>query len=35
MPTCAIFAVQANVEQWKDFDNAAKTFWFFDYPKNV
>lgn len=34
MPTCAIFAVQADIEHWKDFESAAKTFWFFDYPKN-
>jgi phosphohistidine phosphatase len=33
MPTCAIFAVQANTNHWKDFAKADKTFWFFDYPK--
>ena len=33
MPTCGIFAVQADIEHWKDFDSANKTFWFFDYPK--
>jgi len=34
MPTCGIFAVQADIEDWKDFEKATKTFWFFDYPKN-
>lgn len=33
MPTCAIFAVQADISRWKDFAKAEKTFWFFDYPK--
>jgi len=35
MPTCAIFAVQANTDSWKEFDHAAKTFLFFDYPKSL
>ena len=34
MPTCAIFAVQANTEKWSDFEDAEKKFLFFDYPKN-
>lgn len=33
MPTCAVFAVQADIDHWKDFADAKKTFWFFDYPK--
>lgn len=33
MPTCAIFAVKAEIAHWKDFRTAKKTFWFFDYPK--
>lgn len=33
MPTCAVFAVQAETDDWKDFKTAKKTFWFFDYPK--
>lgn len=33
MPTCAIFAVQAETGQWKDFLKAEKQFLFFDYPK--
>ena len=34
MPTCAVFAVQAATESWKDFEKAEKKFLFFDYPKN-
>lgn len=33
MPTCAIFAVQANITSWKDFEKAEKKFLFIDYPK--
>jgi len=35
MPTCAIFAIQADIEQWKDFEKAKRQFLFFDYPKNA
>lgn len=34
LPTCGIFAVQAQAESWKDFAKAEKSFLFFDYPKN-
>jgi phosphohistidine phosphatase len=34
MPTCAVFAVSANVEKWLEFQNTEKQFVFFDYPKN-
>ncbi|MDQ6902640.1 MAG: histidine phosphatase family protein [Bacteroidota bacterium] len=34
MPTCGIFAVSINTDNWKDFKNAKKTFLFFDFPKN-
>lgn len=34
MPTCAVFAVQVNTGNWKDFEKAKKEFLFFDYPKN-
>ena len=34
MPTCAVFAVQIDIRQWKDFAKAKKDFLFFDYPKN-
>ena len=33
MPTCAVFAVQANINHWAEFRSAEKLFWFFDYPK--
>ena len=33
MPTCGIFAVDANITEWKDFLKTNKTFLFFDYPK--
>lgn len=34
IPTCGIFAVQADVSNWKDFGKAEKKFLFYDYPKN-
>jgi phosphohistidine phosphatase len=34
MPTCGVFAVNADINHWKDFDNTKKRFLFFDYPKN-
>lgn len=34
MPTCAVFAVQAQCESWTEFAEAGKQFLFFDYPKN-
>ena len=34
MPTCGIFAVQADVESWQAFSKADKKFLFYDYPKN-
>ena len=34
MPTCAMFAVQAETDSWSDFGAAEKKFLFFDYPKN-
>ena len=33
MPTCAIFAVKADITHWSQFKDAAKQYWFFDYPK--
>jgi phosphohistidine phosphatase len=33
MPTCAIFAVKAEIKNWSEFKDAAKQYWFFDYPK--
>ncbi len=34
MPTCAVFAVQAETDKWAKFIAAEKKFLFFDYPKN-
>lgn len=34
MPTCSVFALQIETENWKDFVNAEKNFLFFDYPGN-
>ncbi len=33
MPTCGIFAVQADIKHWADFTTATRSFWFFEYPK--
>ncbi len=33
MPTCSVFAVKAEIDNWKDFAKTKKEFWFFDYPK--
>lgn len=33
MPTCGIFAIRVKIDHWKNFTNAKKEFWFFDYPK--
>lgn len=34
IPTCGIFAIKADCDKWKNFKEAEKEFWFFDYPKN-
>ena len=34
IPTCGVFAIKVKCEKWKEFKNAEKEFWFFDYPKN-
>jgi phosphohistidine phosphatase len=34
MPTCSMFAVKMKLKKWKDFREAEKEFWFFDYPKS-
>src|SRR5215216_4765343 len=34
MPTCSIFAIEANTDKWADFLKSEKNFLFFDYPKN-
>lgn len=35
MPTCSIFALQADTDSWHSFAEAEKKFLFFDYPKNA
>lgn len=35
MPTCSIFAVEAKIDDWKEFKDAEKKFLFFDYPKQL
>ena len=34
MPTCGIFAVEVDINDWKDFNDLEKKFLFFDYPKS-
>ena len=34
MPTCGVYAIEIDTENWSDFRVAAKKFLFFDYPKN-
>lgn len=34
MPTCSVFGIKADIKHWKDFREAEKEFWFFDYPKS-
>lgn len=33
IPTSGIFAVKVKTKHWRDFADAKKEFWFFDYPK--
>jgi phosphohistidine phosphatase len=35
IPTCGIFAVKIKADSWKEFEEAEKEFWFFDYPKAI
>ena len=35
MPTCSIFAVQADIKNWVEFQHAPKKLYFFDFPKSV
>lgn len=35
MPTCAVFAVEADIKTWQLFAEAKKEFLFFDYPKLI
>jgi phosphohistidine phosphatase len=33
VPTTGLFGVRIPITEWKDFEDAKKEFWFFDYPK--
>lgn len=33
IPTCGVFAIKVNCSSWKEFRDAEKEFWFFDYPR--
>jgi phosphohistidine phosphatase len=35
MPTCGIFGVEADINNWNEFAKAEKRFLLFDYPKNI
>jgi phosphohistidine phosphatase len=35
VPTCGIFAVSVNTNNWRDFEKAEKKFLFYDYPKLI
>lgn len=34
MPTCAVYAVKADIKDWTEFRQAKREFWFFDFPKS-
>ncbi len=34
IPTCGVFAIKIDCNDWEKFRDAKKEFWFFDYPKN-
>lgn len=35
IPTCGVFVVKADIDDWKNFVHVEKRFLFFDYPKSV
>lgn len=35
MPTCSIFAVKADIRNWKELKLAENEFYFFDFPKSM
>jgi phosphohistidine phosphatase len=35
MPTCSVFAVKADIKEWKEFETSPKEFYFFDFPKSM
>lgn len=35
MPTCAIYAAKAKIDDWSQFRQSTREFWFFDFPKSL
>ncbi len=35
MPTCGVYAIQIEIDSWKDFETGEKLFLFFEYPKGI
>jgi phosphohistidine phosphatase len=35
MPTCSVFAVKVDIDDWADFQPGNTEFYFFDYPKSL
>lgn len=35
MPTCGVFAIEAEAARWKDFEKSRRRYLFFDYPKST
>jgi phosphohistidine phosphatase len=35
MPTCSVFAVKVDIDNWSQFEAGKTTFYFFDYPKSL
>ncbi len=35
MPTCSVFAVKVDIDNWSQFEPGKTTFYFFDYPKSL
>ena len=35
MPTCGVFAINLDINNWSEFAKSKKNFLFFDYPKNI
>ena len=35
MPTCSVFAVKVDIDNWSQFEPGKTTFYFFEYPKSL
>ena len=35
MPTCSVFAVKVDIDNWNEFEPGKTEFYFFDYPKSL